>query len=332
MGAQGARHASRPSWLARSELTIFMYHGVVRDPLPVPDWCFVTEDRFERQLRHIRRHFDVRPLDDALQRLQRGQLQKPTAAVTFDDGLSSVHDLALPLLEHYRVPATVFLVTELVGGCQTLWWCELVQAVGTTTALSVQWRQREVPLTTALERRAFLRAVQVELKELPHEALLEHVRQLVTQLRPSPAPAVAFPVLDRPAVAQLADHDLVDLGAHTCTHPILTRVPRQRAQHEIERSVAATEELSGRPCRLFAYPNGGPGDLDDGVVEMVAKSGVRGAVTTVPGSNGPGSDPLRLRRIGIGAPDTVLSTWLKVHAGPAARAVRDRHLRRRAAP
>jgi peptidoglycan/xylan/chitin deacetylase (PgdA/CDA1 family) len=39
----------------------------------------------------------------------------PTVAVTFDDGLQSVFDYALPVLARYRVPATLFVPTGFLG-------------------------------------------------------------------------------------------------------------------------------------------------------------------------------------------------------------------------
>ena len=40
---------------------------------------------------------------------------RPTCAVTFDDGYASVHEHALPILEKYRFPASLYITTGLVG-------------------------------------------------------------------------------------------------------------------------------------------------------------------------------------------------------------------------
>jgi peptidoglycan/xylan/chitin deacetylase (PgdA/CDA1 family) len=45
-------------------------------------------------------------------------------------------------------------------------------------------------------------------------------------------------------------------GAHTLTHPDLTRLPRDRAEAEICRSKAIIETALGEPVRCFAYPFG----------------------------------------------------------------------------
>lgn len=48
----------------------------------------------------------------------------------------------------------------------------------------------------------------------------------------------------------------MNFGAHTLTHPNLTRLPRDRVNSEISGSKAIIEEVLGVPVRSFAYPFG----------------------------------------------------------------------------
>lgn len=48
----------------------------------------------------------------------------------------------------------------------------------------------------------------------------------------------------------------IDFGAHTLTHPDLTRVPAERIEDEIARSKAIIEERLGQKAASFAYPFG----------------------------------------------------------------------------
>ena len=47
-----------------------------------------------------------------------------------------------------------------------------------------------------------------------------------------------------------------ELAAHTLTHPNLKRLDEGELARELSESKAAVEELTGRPCRTFAYPFG----------------------------------------------------------------------------
>src|SRR5262245_7728440 len=77
---------------------------------------------FERQLRLLKRHFEVVPLAALLE-----TLESPTAplrrkvAITFDDGLRSNVEVAYPVLERLGVPATFFVCPELIERGAWLW-------------------------------------------------------------------------------------------------------------------------------------------------------------------------------------------------------------------
>jgi peptidoglycan/xylan/chitin deacetylase (PgdA/CDA1 family) len=81
---------------------------------------------------------------------------------------------------------------------------------------------------------------------------------------------------------------------------------------EIARSLADVAAATGRPCDLFAYPNGRAEDYDADTVQLLRECGVRAAVTTIDGSNDSATPLLELRRFSVGAPTTVddFARWL----------------------
>jgi len=85
-----------------------------------------------------------------------------------------------------------------------------------------------------------------------------------------------------------------EIGAHTCTHPWLTRIPLADAREEIVASKARLEDVFGSPIRHFCYPYG---DWNPAVRDLVEEAGFVTACTTEPGLNRPEGDPYRLRRL-----------------------------------
>lgn len=83
------------------------------------------------------------------------------------------------------------------------------------------------------------------------------------------------------------------IGAHTCTHPRLSKIPRDQAREEIVSSKKKLEDQFGQPVAHFAYPFG---DYDDAVVEMVKEAGFQTACTMDRGVNDRSTDPFRLKR------------------------------------
>ena len=65
--------------------------------------------------------------------------------------------------------------------------------------------------------------------------------------------------MDADELRQLRAAGLVDVGAHTRTHPVLAAQPLELQRAEIAGSRADLEESLDAPVRGFAYPFGKPG-------------------------------------------------------------------------
>jgi hypothetical protein len=88
-----------------------------------------------------------------------------------------------------------------------------------------------------------------------------------------------------------------DVGAHTRTHPILSRLPLRKLDAEIGGCKEQMEQRLGSHVRHFAYPNGRSEDYTPEVVAAVARAGYLAAVTTLHGGNTPSTPRLELCRI-----------------------------------
>jgi len=72
-----------------------------------------------------------------------------------------------------------------------------------------------------------------------------------------------------------------EVGSHTASHVILSRVSFNQATEEIRLSRSDLERQLGRPVDLFAYPNGKREDYNAAIKEYLREAGYLGAVTTV---------------------------------------------------
>jgi peptidoglycan/xylan/chitin deacetylase (PgdA/CDA1 family) len=301
----------------RKKLSILMYHGVVRTPLEVPDWCFVSEDNFSRQMDYLSRHFRVVPLGQAARELREDCISEPTVVITFDDGYQNVHDVAFPILAGYKLPSTVFINTAFINTAQTVWFCLLNQAIAETKQTELSWGDEVFDLSNTASKARSSARLQSLVKRLPHAELLEKVAEIREALGIRTPMEVAagspFRMLDNHSIVAMSASGLVEFGAHTATHTILTRVDETRARQEITSSIEDTQRLTGKPCRSFAYPNGQPRDYNAAMVEFLADSGIEVAVTTRDGPSTMSTPPLELCRYGVGAGLSLLPFILRVH-------------------
>jgi peptidoglycan/xylan/chitin deacetylase (PgdA/CDA1 family) len=116
---------------------VLCYHDVGHERDATTDY-FVSADQLRRQLRAISA-WGLRFVDlpELVERLERGSSLDGLVAVTFDDALAGVHEHALPVLTELRVPATVFVVTD-VRGVDPPFWPGARRTLGTAELLELR--------------------------------------------------------------------------------------------------------------------------------------------------------------------------------------------------
>ncbi len=302
--------------LGRDRLTVLAYHRIadVRSPDMVwdPGVVSATPEMFERQMRHMAREFNVISLGDLHEHLTGGRrLPRRPALVTFDDGYRDNYDEAFPVLRRLALPAVVFIVTGAIGTDRVMWWDELSYLLGRTEA-----RRAELPLVgerdvagpgAGATRDALLAA----LKAVPDDeraAAMAGLRDALGVAAPRP-PTPMFMGWDE--VSELVAHG-VECQPHTVDHPILLRVPDERARREIAGSAREAAERTGRPALAFAYPNG---DYDAGTMAALRDAGIGMAFTMRLGPCSPEAArraPLEIPRVPVLARDGWDAFRLKV--------------------
>ena len=108
-----------------------------------------------------------------------------------------------------------------------------------------------------------------------------------------------------------------EIGAHTNTHPHLTRLTTAHAREEINGSRQRLEDLFGRQIQHFCFPYG---DHDETIVELVKEAGYKTACTVESGLYQPGDDLFRVNRLTVRyASRNLFSIWRQLKARLAAR-------------
>jgi len=261
-------------------LTVMIFHRV----LPAEDPFFPDDPdvrQFASMMSVVASQFNPLSLGDALNRLEVGTLPPLAVCVTFDDGYADNLLLAAPVLKRYGIPAIVFVASGFLDG-RIMWNDRVIEAVNCAEADLMDLTDFGLGvhrLGGVAEKLLVVRALIRRLKYLaPDER--EHVaRELALRF----APNQRSPMLTRPQVCQLRDEG-VEIGGHTLTHPILSRIDAGTAFREIEDNKDDLEALLGHRLRFFAYPNGVPGkDFNAEHAAMVQRIGYHAALTTRPG-------------------------------------------------
>ena len=124
---------------------------------------------------------------------------------------------------------------------------------------------------------------------------------------------------------RIMNRDGISFGAHTMTHPSVSRLEQHEFHEEFAQSKKLLESGLGASIEDFAYPFGKPSDRSEAAEQFIAKCGYRSAVTTTEGFNSIDTHPLRLRRVQIGddrsMPAFALNVARMFFEGPTERGV-----------
>lgn len=253
-------------------------------------------ERFKSHLEYLKKYHRVISLEEWLKGRTGGRKAPDHAAiVTFDDGYESNYKLAFPWLKRAGLPATIFLTTRFVDSKEWLWTDRVEYAVDGGFSLPTQFHDRA-------SRIAYEKKIRGRFKRIPQGFRAGVLERLEERRGRKLAQEPNLPEIYRPLewaeINEMVQSGLVSIGSHTHTHAILTRCRPQEAEEELLLSKEIIEKKTGRPCRLFCYPNGERGDFNEETKRRLKEAGYLAGLTTVFGANDAESDPLELKRIG----------------------------------
>jgi peptidoglycan/xylan/chitin deacetylase (PgdA/CDA1 family) len=311
------RWASRILPIPRA--VILLYHRVASVEND-PQLLCVSPQHFTEHLEVLRRSFHPMRLRSLRDRLAFKRWPRRTVALTFDDGYADSLDQSKSLLEAADVPATLFVVAGQLDSEKEFWWDELERIFLTkhelpqNLSLNINGREYTWPLESNGKDDRPVGPWNI-LTETDPTARHTAYRELVNLLRYVEAEAREFLLefladwagsdrVGRPAYRALTSEELslleqdglVEIGAHTMTHPLLAALPVVSQRAEIVNSKQRLEEVLQKPVTSFSYPFGGRQAYTIASVRLVSEAGFKCACSNVAGVVRWGQDPYQLPR------------------------------------
>jgi peptidoglycan/xylan/chitin deacetylase (PgdA/CDA1 family) len=302
---------------------ILVYHRVAQLPTD-PQLLCVTPAHFAEHLEILRKKYSPISLRELSEGYESAALPERPVVVTFDDGYYDNFNKAKPLLECFDIPATVFVAAGYVGEKREFWSDELERLLlhpGTlppSLQLTIngklyQWNLAEGAFYSeeAYERHRVWNVRKKELfgprqrlyaalhrliRPLPYDEQQKLLQILRTWAGMKPTGRSTHRTLSADELLSMRTGKLIDIGAHTVTHPVLSAMPSAVQQAEIEGSKARLEEIVGYSVTSFAYPYGGPWDYSAETISTVRQAGFGCACSTYEDNVLRGSERFQLPR------------------------------------
>jgi peptidoglycan/xylan/chitin deacetylase (PgdA/CDA1 family) len=299
-----SRRAIMRPWRAHG--LVLLYHRVAAAAWDPWNIC-VDPERFEQQLAELSRVADFVPLSTLASRLRVGRRGRPVVALTFDDGYADNLHVALPLLERYSAPATVFIATAWMDRGEPFWWDRLcaillsIERLPSQVRLSVGggefiWQRQAADGSQTCDRDRLCLAVWSTLVVATDQERRAALDQLQSLADPGQGDDPAARPMTRDELRHLASSPLIEIGAHTMSHCRLPDLPPDAQLEEILGSRRQCRELTGELPSSFAYPFGA---LDTTTPQLVRSAGFERACSTQHELVWAGSDMMLLPRVAV---------------------------------
>jgi peptidoglycan/xylan/chitin deacetylase (PgdA/CDA1 family)/CelD/BcsL family acetyltransferase involved in cellulose biosynthesis len=275
---------------------VFLYHRVNDDRDPFLPSLPVAE--FRRQMEYIAQNFRVVTLNDIAEGRIGTEESRYSVAITFDDGYRDNFTSVFPILKELGIPATIYLATGYVGSNRIPWYDEVCLAFKLSVRTRLQPERTDAPsgsMETQAERLTLLERVLDWLRDLDDEARRQAMPELFRALGVPAALTLPNYMLGWDEIKQMKAHN-IEFGAHTVSHPVLSRTSGRQLQEEISASKKTIEQKLKTEVRHFAYPFGRNSHVGSEAKRCVEQCGFKTAVTTEFGFNAPGDDLFALRR------------------------------------
>lgn len=262
---------------------IFALHSIIADDAFYPDDLMLRcpARKLEWILRRLRElRLDLVTLDEVVTRLE-APASRPFVALTLDDGYADNLLHALPVMEKFAAPFTVFVTTGMITRDIDAWWFGLAALIRSRDYIELPKIGRFECADQAGKRRAY-----VAIADAIHADfdVLTGVREAMARAGIEIPALVDQEALTERQLRTLAQHPLVTIGGHTTTHPNLKRSPAATVRAEMADNRKFLQDITGQRIDHNAYPFGHSGACGEREAEISRALGFRTAVTTRAGT------------------------------------------------
>lgn len=209
--------------------------------------------------------------------------------LSVDDGWRSTYDVIYPVMKKHNVPFTIF-VSPLVTVSESNFWTHTFQFCQTSELKDIM-----------VERGYFHKDVMKYPVDLMFkEICIDQVYDVLNEfLIKHPEIEIPRGFINRKELLEMHNSGLVEIGAHTLTHPILKNETFEVCTQEIKRSVEELSEILNYNVHTFAFPNGLEGvDFSEREMKIAKEAGIDLAFSVNPGIITRNTNPLAIPRWG----------------------------------
>lgn len=294
---------------ARDSLLVLTYHRIgdaETDPWD-PAIISATADDFDEQVAYLNRKRALVTLDEALAFVDGSDKDKSNRCrvlITFDDGYLDNYQIAFPILKSHGAQGVFFLCSNIVGSGHVPWWDHIAYLVkcGARKKFSLHFPQE---LDVDIERNGLGESLRniLNLYKTPENIDLERfIDELKEAVDGKDLPANMRRFLTWDEAREMLAGGMA-IGAHTHTHPMLSKLSGNEQRRELTLSRDIIDEKLGIKVDSLAYPFGSRTAFTSETEQIAAEVGFRGAFSYYGNMTNqrPNLERYNLKRVTVGS-------------------------------
>lgn len=248
-------------WFYKGHSTVLMYHRIVEDDIDTDGFqpnlpLCVSRSAFASQMAYLAQHYACIPSEEVTEKT--GLLGRHRVAITFDDGYKDNLSIALPILEQYQIPFTIFVTTDFINHRTAPWWDLLEENLRQITSFDLALDDGKIihfDCRSPNDKQATFDRLREMILSCPVDTYSSLCTRLFANL-PQRTFDYARHFLTWGDITTLHRHPLATIGSHTLSHPPLRRCSEDLAGIEIEGSIHSLETMLESEIDAFAFPYG----------------------------------------------------------------------------
>ncbi|HIB43100.1 MAG TPA: hypothetical protein EYO37_03855 [Nitrospina sp.] len=244
----------------------------------------VTPEYLENSIQFLRHNnYKIVSMTEAAQILKKGNSHEKFAVFTFDDGYVDNYLYAYPIFKKYGVPFTIYVTTQLPDGEAILWWYLLEDLILNVERIEFElngrrynytcknlwgkeWVYQDIHrLIISGSPENLNRRVQQVFKNFDNINFMEKTSELA---------------LNWHQIREMSEDPLVEIGAHTISHPPLNKVSESSVLEEMQGSRDKIELKTSQQVKHFSYPFGTSREVGQREFRIAEKCGFETSTTS----------------------------------------------------
>ena len=247
----------------------------------------VTPEYLENTIKFLRKNnYEIISLSRVAKILNDNYKKKKFAVLTFDDGYIDNYVHAYPIFKKHRVPFSIYVTTNFPDGNGILWWYILEDLILKEARIEFQLNGLEYQYSCAslLQKEWAYQQIHGLILNGPSNDLNQRILQVFKNYDIDFLKKTSQLALTWEQIREMSADPLIEIGAHTINHHVLSKLTDFAVQKEMEGSRDKIESEINQKVEHFSYPFGTRKEVGQREFRIAKKCGFKTSTTTTIGN------------------------------------------------